>query len=344
MKPRDFRGLLGAYAAGTLTPEEREALFHAALENQVLFDALAGEEALRDLLADPAARAQLLEDLEENRGFWWRLGDWMRKPATLALVGSAAAVVLVVGVVRYTRTEIASPKLVAQGPRPAEVQQRPRFRPAQPEVKAKLPAAPPAGDTAAPPVVPKTLAEAREEAVALAPPAAPPAEMAAEKAASQARDAVGGAVSASLQAPAALSYAILTQTAAGGWSEAAPGATFRTGDRVRLRVRPAADGFVVVTAQDGIASSTLTPPGGAAAGSGQDLDVPSTGALELAGESGEKTLRIFFSTSPQPVAQSALRFAGRAESAAGKRREVAAPAAAPIPTRSVEVRLVYRPK
>ena len=41
----DLHKLLGGYAAGTLTPEERRALFDAALADQALFDALADEEA-----------------------------------------------------------------------------------------------------------------------------------------------------------------------------------------------------------------------------------------------------------------------------------------------------------
>ncbi|WP_243294319.1 hypothetical protein [Geothrix mesophila] len=55
--------LLGGYATGTLTAEERRTLFEAALAHQDLFDALADEEALRELLADPAARAQVLAAL-----------------------------------------------------------------------------------------------------------------------------------------------------------------------------------------------------------------------------------------------------------------------------------------
>ena len=63
MKPGDAEKLLGGYAAGTLTPEERQALFSAALEDQQLYDALVREEPLREVLADPAARAELLDAL-----------------------------------------------------------------------------------------------------------------------------------------------------------------------------------------------------------------------------------------------------------------------------------------
>ena len=39
MNREDIQKLLGGYATGTLTPEEQQALFSAALEDQELFDA-----------------------------------------------------------------------------------------------------------------------------------------------------------------------------------------------------------------------------------------------------------------------------------------------------------------
>jgi len=63
MKRAEAEKLLGGYATGNLTAEERRRLFEAALAHQDLFDALADEEALRDLLADPAARTQVLAAL-----------------------------------------------------------------------------------------------------------------------------------------------------------------------------------------------------------------------------------------------------------------------------------------
>jgi hypothetical protein len=68
--PGDFKKLVGGYATGTLTAEERQALFQAALQDQGLFDALAREEALREALSDPAARARLLAALDWRR-WWW---------------------------------------------------------------------------------------------------------------------------------------------------------------------------------------------------------------------------------------------------------------------------------
>jgi len=64
--PGEIRKLLGGYATGTLTDEERNLLFSAALEDQELFNALADEEALRELLAEPATRQVLLEELQRQ--------------------------------------------------------------------------------------------------------------------------------------------------------------------------------------------------------------------------------------------------------------------------------------
>jgi len=64
VRPDEVRRLLGGYATGTLTDDERTLLFSAALEDQSLFDALADEEALRELLADPLVRGELLAELD----------------------------------------------------------------------------------------------------------------------------------------------------------------------------------------------------------------------------------------------------------------------------------------
>ena len=78
MKPEDIRKLLGGYATGTLTAQEREALFEAALDDQELFDALAKEQPLRELLEDPAARAHLLAALDDGPLPWpRRFEQWL---------------------------------------------------------------------------------------------------------------------------------------------------------------------------------------------------------------------------------------------------------------------------
>lgn len=92
--------LLGGYATNTLTDEEKQQLFKAALQDQILFDALADEEALKSMLADPEARQRILASLQatehpggvtRERGGW----GWVRQPSHLAWAGSLVALGLV---------------------------------------------------------------------------------------------------------------------------------------------------------------------------------------------------------------------------------------------------------
>jgi len=104
----DIQKLLGGYATGTLTPEERQALFAAALEDQELFDALAKEQSLRDLLRDPAARAHVLAALDERPEPWWR---WLMRPAAVGAMAACLAAVVGYGV--WHARQAGRPVLVA---------------------------------------------------------------------------------------------------------------------------------------------------------------------------------------------------------------------------------------
>ena len=107
MAEHDLEKLLGGFSAGTLTPEEQQALYTAALQDQQLFNALADEQSLKELLADPDVRHRLLALLEQKStsgaagSLSWL--DWFRRPAGLALAGglSAAALAVVLGVRIY---------------------------------------------------------------------------------------------------------------------------------------------------------------------------------------------------------------------------------------------------
>ena len=119
MNPGEVRKLLGGYAAGTLTEEERRALFEAALTDQELFNELAREQALKELLDEPGARRQLLAALEAKESWVERIRGWLGRAVACAALGRlAVAVVLVVVVVQ--RTEKHATVLVAQGGRPAQ--------------------------------------------------------------------------------------------------------------------------------------------------------------------------------------------------------------------------------
>jgi hypothetical protein len=109
MSPEDVKKLLGGYATGTLTPEEQQALFAAALEDQELFDALAREQSLRDLLRDPAARAELLSALDSPAGRTGGFWQWLRRPAVAGLATAGVVAIAVVAVWQGTR--LSPPKL-----------------------------------------------------------------------------------------------------------------------------------------------------------------------------------------------------------------------------------------
>jgi hypothetical protein len=110
MNRQEIEKLLGGYATGTLTREERDALFAAALEDQQLFEELAREEPLRELLQDPIAKTRLRAALEQKPAAGYL--RWLR-PAAWAIpaVGLAALVVVMVMQRQETR-----PVMIAQTP------------------------------------------------------------------------------------------------------------------------------------------------------------------------------------------------------------------------------------
>ena len=109
MSREEVEKLLGGYATGTLTPDEQQALFAAALDDQELFDALAREQSLRDLLRDPAAKAEVLAALDDAPVPWWRMplskALWFR-PA----VAAAAVALIAVTAVVWTRKQATAPQ------------------------------------------------------------------------------------------------------------------------------------------------------------------------------------------------------------------------------------------
>ena len=110
MSREEIQKLLGGYATGTLTPEERDALFAAALEDQELFETLAREEPLRELLQDPVAKGRLLRALDPKpaAGYW----RWLR-PAAWAIPAVGLAAILVVLVMQQRESR---PVLIARAP------------------------------------------------------------------------------------------------------------------------------------------------------------------------------------------------------------------------------------
>ncbi len=168
MKRDDIQQLLGGYATGTLSPEEQQMLFAAALEDQELFDLLMREQALKDALDDPSVRRELIAELAPKASDWKRFSAWIRWQYPVAGVGAlAAAALMVVLLVRQTpraaqmasvqappvAAEAESPAVSApkatmeqpQKPKPAPIQEKKESRAVMDSAQSLVPNTPAAG-------------------------------------------------------------------------------------------------------------------------------------------------------------------------------------------------------
>jgi hypothetical protein len=97
MTQDEIRKLLGGYATGALTADERRMLFEAALGDQELFNALQNEDALKELLDDPVSRDQLRRVLATlGRDTARAPFSWRRWVYGVALPAVVAVIVIVV--------------------------------------------------------------------------------------------------------------------------------------------------------------------------------------------------------------------------------------------------------
>jgi len=136
--------LLGAYATGSLTADERRLLLEAALDDQDLFNHLAREHELKQILDEPGAKARLIDALAPPRPRFSPIWLWTASAAAVASLAVAAW-------------------LFVRGPKPA-----PAIQVAQ--VDAVTPAPPPAAAPVAPtPAPPKRTARNKTPAPAPAP-------------------------------------------------------------------------------------------------------------------------------------------------------------------------------
>ncbi len=256
MTPRDIEKLLGGYATGTLTPEERAALFAAALENQALFDALADEEALRELLSDPRSRMELLAALRApepapRRSLW----AWLAaRPVPAALAASILIAVVAIGVLRQrageprtvamrgVETGVVPPEESAPAPTPRARRATgtpPAPAGAPPRTAAKAELADEARERDQPPAV----AALREEGWETRESPAGTAERkaAAPQPASASRPAEAARPTSALAAAAGFEWTLLRAHQGGDYRETSE-REFPAGDALRLRVRALRDG------------------------------------------------------------------------------------------------------
>ena len=95
----EVRKLLGGYATGTLTEEERALLYEAALNDAAVFEALEDEQAVRDLLDDSSARAELLAAVQERPfSIAGALRDWFERPQSKVLIAIGMVILVAIGV------------------------------------------------------------------------------------------------------------------------------------------------------------------------------------------------------------------------------------------------------
>ena len=178
MAEHELEKLLGGFSADTLTAEERQQLYAAALQDQQLFNALADEQALKELLADPAVRRKLLQALAQpHRARDWR--SWLDRfttPPGLAWVGGVAvgvlAVILGLNVYQQSLHQPSETAALQEG-RPPDAttafQATPPIQAPPKDTEAKQSKAAPPAESAAKDALTKTL-NTREQAAASRPP------------------------------------------------------------------------------------------------------------------------------------------------------------------------------
>jgi len=272
MRREDIEKLLGAYATGTLTAEERAALYEAALADQTLYDALLREEPLRELLADPVSRARLIAVLSDSpapRHSWWL------RPAPWAMAGALATVGLVAFFMVAPRPPAIAPltRIERQSlPTPVEAPAAQKMLPekkleaaAQAPARSRLRRKEPAQQVAA--VAVPDANEAKTGFVEMERPSAP-------------------AVAASV-AFAPLTYKVMRESG-DEFVEAPAGAVLKSGDVVRLSVTAPADGRLALY------SDTVKEIFAGDVRGGAQVVMPAAGGITLGPGAGAKILRLTF--------------------------------------------------
>jgi len=254
MKREEIEKLLGGYAAGTLTNEERQALFAAALEDQHLFDALAREEPLRELLQDPAARGELLATLDDAPQ------PWYYRPLSPAIIAGAAAALILFALVVYWRplrtripvdTTLVKPQIAevrtgqAFGVLPDALRPRP--------VRSSLPTELPPPPVLAPAASSAALPKLTETPAAPPPPEPAPAAAQASAPADATTQPLRAALSALPRAAAVaprLRYRIMRRLPNGEFGEVDPRQELEREDAVVIRLEVSETGYAYVFQQD----------------------------------------------------------------------------------------------
>jgi len=301
MKRGDAEKLLGGYAAGTLTPEEREVLFAAALEDQQLYEALVREEPVRELLADPAVRAAVQAALDDVPKPWY-----YRDVHPGIIVAAASTLVIVTLGVKFWPVRTAPPiNVVAQAelPQPAKsdlptelVFKTGDARKAPPQLPA-----PPVVAAAPPPpqLVPAVEALLGQASARPLPPEVPAAGAVANGSALP--KALGfRATAAVVSAPLALRYTILKKGSDGQFTPVDPRQELDAGDETAIRLEPSENGFLYVLERS--AGGDWQPVATDRVEASAPYTVPKNGTFRGEG-SGPREFVVRFSRQPQNLSE-----------------------------------------
>ena len=311
MSREEIERLLGGYATGTLTDEEQRALFAAALEDQELFDALAKEQVLREVLDDPAARQQVLDALGPGRKpFAGRAWNWLRRPSTLAAVGSLALLLMGAGLILRQSQQLPRSEVMVADAVPV--------RRGEPELKslnrsnlqARIPDAKKALLLPKPPAPSKSSEPAGSADIAAASPTtqASPAtsslqDLERELAKTRGSTSLHAELSREfLQATRAkarevqqplVSFSLLLKSSDGSFLPAAPGAVLHAGDSVRIQAAPSETGALFLYRKNSDGQWSLVAA--QQVEKGQLYVMPSDSAIESA-TAGQVELELTFSS------------------------------------------------
>ena len=255
----DVRKLLGGYATGTLSPDEKQVLFEAALHDDELFAALSNEHALKDLLDDGAVRAQLLRATEEPRfSVTAALWEWFERPKSKVLVATGTILLAAIGF-QQLRPRISEQTQIAEvrEPRNLTIYSPPTSPPSPPPAATKEPAKPAQrkseprlekreADQPVPPPAQYAQAPAAPVVGAVGG-AAPEPEALMSRRQMKLADAAAPAQTAEVSPSSPLRYELLLQTADGTFQAVPSNHEFLTGDVIRVRVTSTRAGAVAIS-------------------------------------------------------------------------------------------------
>jgi hypothetical protein len=342
MKPTDAEKLLGGYAAGTLTPEERRALFAAALEDQQLYEALVREEPLRELLTDPAARANLLAELDVVPKPWY-----YRDVHPGIIVAAVSVVLIVLGIKFWPMRTAPTITVVSQAelPQPAK-SDLPTALFQQPQAATgtgkPLPAPPIVPAVPSPSELPSAINDVFAQSSARpAPPESPSPGVATDAAIVRPQASARAAVMPA--AGLAVRYTILKRLVTGEFSPVDPGQELQAGDETVIRLEPNESGFLYVLERSD--SGDWRPISSDRVQASAYYTVPKSGTFH--GERpGPRDFLVVFSRQPQNFtggAQPVIAIARQEKAgAAGSATYVASTFAAPSNQVSFPIKLNYK--